>query len=253
MDRFFRYIEQYKVAIVGTALFHVAVFLCTNFTTVSSTVQLQEDILEGEIPFDEIELDPKMLELLDLADKVSGQPQDVVNTASDENDTRQTSSDHFSTSAIDEEVMNDAKSLEKQYFAEWAATHEGPDIETDEDPEEDDPLDNNNKPDNATIHTNGDFKAAGDVLVSFNLKDRKAFSLPKPGYTCNRSGTVKLDIKVDNNGSVKSVVFNEAGSQNADECMINQALTYAKKSRFNLSSTAPAPQSGTVTYKFVGQ
>jgi len=90
-------------------------------------------------------------------------------------------------------------------------------------------------------------------MVSFDLDNRKAHSLPRPGYTCNSSGTVVVNIKVDKSGEVKSADFNSALSSSADECMVEKAIRYAKKSRFNLNSNSPMLQSGTITYKFVSK
>ena len=257
MDTVFSYIEKYKFAIIGTILFHVIVFLATNFTTIQRPFHYVEPAGQTDIPFEEIELDPEMMKLLEVEpkEKDNGAPEEILNAASDENDSRNESDENFSTSQIDAEVMNDAKSLEQQYFSEWASTHNDQgnktaDIEIDE--QKNDEKKNNSGPDN-TIDKGGDHKAAGDVLVSYNLKNRKAHSLPKPGYTCNRSGTVKLDIKVSQDGEIKSVSFNSSESSNADECMVQQAIRFAKRSRFDFSSSAPSSQSGTITYKFVGQ
>lgn len=254
MDQVLYYIERYKFAILGTIVFHVVVFITTNFTTLKRPFDMDEVILQADMPFDEIALDPEIMELLEIEPLPDNQgvPENVTNAAADENDSRQESYENFSTSEIDEQVESDAKSLEQQYFNEWANSHGNDGSSADIREEQEYVTDvNNRKPDN-TIDKGGNTKAAGEVLVSFNLKDRKPHSLPKPGYTCDRSGTVKIDIKVDQNGEVKSASFNASGSKNADECMIQQAIKFAKKSRFNYSSSAPSSQSGTITYRFVG-
>jgi hypothetical protein len=205
------------------------------------------------IPLDDIEFDPEIMKMMDL-DKT--QPsEEIYNLAADQNDTREKSYDDFSTQEIDDQVEFDAKQLEQQYFDEWAATHDKgdngstADIELDKDKNNKNP----NEINNSNIKTDGSNAFAGSVMVSFNLKDRKAHSLPKPGYTCNSSGTVVIDIKVDKNGGMRTATYNPSKSRGADECMISKALKYARKSRFNLSNSAPSTQSGSITYKFVSK
>jgi hypothetical protein len=102
------------------------------------------------------------------------------------------------------------------------------------------------------VSSGGANQYAGEVMISYNLKDRKAYKLPNPGYTCNGSGVVVITIKVDKSGEVKLANFNAEKSSGATECMINRALTYAKKSRFDYAANAGI-QTGTITYKFLGK
>lgn len=253
------FIERYKFAIIGTVLFHVGVFIYANFVTVKRPFGVQEEQVEMNIPLDDIPLDPEMMKILEI-NKTPGTDanQQVYNVTSDANDTREKSYDDFSTQEIDQQVLENTKALEQQYFNEWQSTHgdggqknenSGMDIQ--------DRKENVNKqnPNNVdkSIDTQGANSFAGDVMASFNLKDRKAHSLEKPGYTCNSAGTVTLEIKVGKDGDVQSVSYLPGASSNATDCMIQQSIKYAKRSRFNYSGTAPAVQTGTITYKFVSR
>ena len=157
MDTILRYIEKYQYAIIATLLFHVAIFIGTNFSTVKSAIYIEHE-LEGDIPFDEIEMTPEMMELLEIMPKLTdAPPQDILNTGSDENDTREASSENFSTSKIDEDVLSEAKNLEKQYFEEWASTHKDDPSKLNtsiDDEREDKNRDKNNTPDH-TITNKG--------------------------------------------------------------------------------------------------
>ncbi len=250
---FLDYIERYKFAIMGTVLFHVGVFIYANFDTIDRPFNNQEPITEVEIPLEDILFDPEVEKLLEI-NKGDEEVEDVTNVAADANDNREKSYENFSTQELDEQVLNDAKALEKQYFEEWAATHPGEDPSNfipDNSDNSDNSDDNNNTIDNNSVDTDGDYAAAGTVIASWDLKNRKVHSLRKPGYLCNRAGTVVVQIKVDQNGKVKAASYLAEMSSNATECMIEQAVKYAKKARFNFSSTAPASQTGTITYKFV--
>lgn len=248
------FVEKYKFAIIGTVLFHVGVFIYTNFVTVQRPFRLVEPEIEVNIPLDDVMLEPEVMKILEL--NKNNASQEVYNVTSDANDTRDKSYENFSTQEIDEQVEANAKALEQQYFDEWAGTHgdKGDKASMNIDDKKDKQQQTNqNNIDKNSIDNSGSNAFAGDVMASFDLKDRKAHALEKPGYTCNSAGTVTLEIKVDKNGVVKDVSYLAASSYNATDCMIQQSIKYAKRSRFNYSASAPAIQTGTITYKFVSK
>lgn len=257
MNRFLEYIERYKFAILGTVLFHVVFFMTTNFVTVQRPYKLEEPITEVEIDADAIELDEAMLEMLNQQNEMANQ--EIMNMAADANDKRERSYENFSTQALDEQVENEARQLEQQYFDELAKTHpESGNGGIEEKPKEDLKKNPNEKPDKTitkptSIDGTGSNAYAGQVMVSFSLKDRKANAMEIPGYTCNGSGTVVIDIKVDKAGDVKSAEFNAGLSSGATECMIEKAKRYAKRARFNYADSGENMANGTITYKFIGQ
>ena len=251
MDKFLEYVERYKFAILGTVIIHVGVFVYANLATIQKPYKLVDAGIEIPLNLDEIEFDPEMMKLLDIPPKTESN-EEVMNMSADANDARDKAFEDYSTQELETFDETSAKELEKQFFEEWAATHGDPNKSNADIEDKKNPEDNKvNNVDRNNIKTDGSNAVAGAVMVSFNLPNRKAFSLPKPGYTCNSSGTVVIDIKVDKSGTVKSVSVNSASSSGADECMISKALRYAEKSRFNLGNNAPASQSGTITYKFV--
>ncbi len=254
MDKFLDYIERYKFAILGTVLFHVIFFMTTNFVTVQRPYKLEEPITEIEIETDAIELDEAMLEMLNRQNEMSNE--ELYNLAADQNDTREKSYENFSSQDLDEQVENEARELEKQYFDEWAKTHpdsDGPPSSSSND-SQDDRNETQTQSDqrNNVVDNSGGNAFAGQVMVSFSLKNRKAHALEIPGYTCNGSGTVVIDIKVDKAGDVRTAEYNPSLSRGASDCMIEKAKRYAKRARFSYSD-AGGSSSGTITYKFQGQ
>ncbi len=235
---------------MGTAGIHIAFFFYANFDTVDKPFKLMPPQVDMVIPLDDIEFDPEIMEQLNLNDPAESE--EVYNLAADANDSRERSFEDYSAQEMENFDMTDAKDLEAQYYAEWAATH--PDDNSTADINNDDrkkPDDRN--PVDKSLKENANNAFAGSVMVSYSLSDRKAHSLPKPGYTCNSAGTVVIDVKVDKSGAVKSADYNSSLSRSADACMIERAVTYAKKSRFNHSGGSSATQSGTITYKFVSK
>ncbi|MGV6861952.1 MAG: hypothetical protein ACWA41_09275 [Putridiphycobacter sp.] len=249
MDAFLDYIEKYKFAIIATLVLHLGFFLFSNFVTVKDITRIPPAEVEIEIPLDDIEFDEDMEKMLEL-NKESLPNQDISNQVADANDDREKSFEDYSTYETDfsEESQMSAKELEAKYFEEAAANNDQHEyLENIEKHEV-------NKYDQTTKNTTSGGKNAyaGEVMISYNLPGRKAYALPNPGYTCMGSGTVVIQVKVDKSGDVKFASFSAGQSNHATECMVERALIFAKKSRFDYNGTSNL-QTGTITYKFVGQ
>jgi uncharacterized membrane protein len=249
MDEFLDNIEKYKFAIFGTLLLHVIAFLIFAFSTVKDVSVVPTIEVPLSIPLDDIDFEPEMKEILEL-NKDNTPSENVSNLISDANDTRDKSYEDYSTNAeeFSEESMKTAKELEAEYFKDAAAKNERTDVADNMEKHE---L-NKETGTEDNVKKGGNNAFAGDVMISFNLKDRKSAFLPNPGYTCNGAGTVVIQIKVDKAGSVKTSSYLEGQSSRASSCMIEMAMKYAKKSRFDYGSGLSL-QTGTITYKFLGK
>lgn len=96
-----------------------------------------------------------------------------------------------------------------------------------------------------------DVKVKGRVTVSFSLVDpvRTSRWLEVPAYLCEGGGEVVVAITVDRGGRVIGARVEQGG----DDCMRDAALRAARSSEFNIDESAPARQSGTITYIFIPQ
>ena len=96
-----------------------------------------------------------------------------------------------------------------------------------------------------------DRKVKGRVTVSFSLTNpvRTSRWLEVPAYLCEGGGDVEVSITVDRAGKVVGARVTGGG----DECMRESALRAARSSLFNIDETAPAKQTGTITYIFIPQ
>ena len=96
-----------------------------------------------------------------------------------------------------------------------------------------------------------DRKVKGRVTVSFSLANpvRTSRWLEVPAYQCEGGGDVEVSITVDRAGKVIGARVTSGG----DECMRESALRAARSSLFNIDETAPAKQTGTITYIFIPQ
>ncbi len=75
-------------------------------------------------------------------------------------------------------------------------------------------------------------------------------NLPEPEYTVNKSGRVIVRISVDQYGNVVSATPGVTGTTVQDRTLWEAARKAAMKAKFNLSSSAPPVQEGTITYIF---
>ncbi len=92
----------------------------------------------------------------------------------------------------------------------------------------------------------------GNVTASFSLEGRTVYYMDIPAYKCKNGGTVVVNVSVNRNGRVISASV-QRDSSSEDKCLHSEAITSAKATSFNASSTAPEPQRGTITYMFVAQ
>ena len=86
-------------------------------------------------------------------------------------------------------------------------------------------------------------------VLSYTLDGRKASHLPIPAYRCYGAGDVTVIITVNPQGQVTNAqIMDEISSP--DDCLRKYAIRAARLSRFSASSTAPAKQTGEITYRF---
>lgn len=84
--------------------------------------------------------------------------------------------------------------------------------------------------------------------ISYSLVDRRHTSLPIPIYTCIEGGKVVINIKVDPFGKVIEADVNKKSSNTLNGCLVDNAIEYALKSKFNPGERDE--QMGTITYLF---
>ncbi|MCP4977722.1 MAG: hypothetical protein GY931_16350 [Maribacter sp.] len=90
--------------------------------------------------------------------------------------------------------------------------------------------------------------AARKTSVSYSLVGRNNYELPPPIYTCIEGGKVVINIVVDAVGNVSDASFNQKSSGTSNGCLVDNAIAYALKAKFNTSTKSS--QKGTITYLF---
>ncbi|MEY8020684.1 energy transducer TonB [Muriicola sp. SD30] len=93
-----------------------------------------------------------------------------------------------------------------------------------------------------------DYMKNRTTRISYSLVDRNSYELPPPIYTCLEGGKVVINITVDRLGYVTDANFNANSSTTSNGCLVENAIQYALKARFNPGDKAS--QLGTITYLF---
>jgi len=254
VDKFLLNIEKYKYAILGTILVHLLVLVGSSFSQVQKVSRKAPEAVSLEIPLENIEVPEEDKPLEDNDQNLEENDQNLSNVAADANEMREKSFENYSTNKaeVEQDVVLNAKELERQYFEEAAANNPNNKTTKAERQKIETKADKLKIPgEKSSLEPGGEKAFAGKVMISYDLAGRKAFSLPNPGYTCNSSGTVVIEIKVASDGTVKGTRFLSHLSSSSSECLVQRATKYASRARF--SSSSSGSQTGKITYKFVSQ
>jgi hypothetical protein len=236
-------IDRHKLGILAAFSVYILVFIFLEIITYQTYFPIQpfNDQPTISITTDELLITKENLQV----------EQDSKNISKDQNDLREQSINDWQENKSDEinqSIIDYEKSLHQDNVSKNNNI-----VKENEDG-------NNNDLNPQALNTNNNVKPAygGNVMVSWSLTERTAhlnnnWYVRNPGYTCDQDsyGKITIQIKVDQNGSVIYASVLEKGD--ASQCMINQAIKYAKLSRFNYSITATPNQIGTITYTFISQ
>jgi TonB family protein len=170
-----------------------------------------------------------------IASTESASVNEEVNYTGDENRTGNAGAQGAQSAASYEKQMRDQLMTNHADHSAGAAT--SPDRST---------SNNNNK----TTEQGGNTSYSGPVTATFTLSGRSIKQAPKPTYKCKGSGTVVINITVDEWGKVVSAKIDEARSSK-DGCLSSESVAYAQ--RWLFSSGGSKAQSGTISFTFSAQ
>jgi TonB family protein len=246
-------LDKYKFGIIAALVSYVGIFMYLTMDTYTEYFKI-EPFHDGAY-VEEVEEIEMQLDNIQVPQDFSG---DVRNMVNDVNDTRDRSYENYSENRRNaSDVEQSVYDLEKQLYDEAGGDSEREKIRQQmENRKNQNTTSTTTDPNNSNATNTGDVAYKGKTMVDFYLKDRDPFQnnrwyIRNPGYTCQGSGTVRVNIKVNQNGNVTSATV--AKSSGASGCMIDKALKYAKMSRFAYSEKAPNSQSGWIEYIFVAQ
>jgi outer membrane biosynthesis protein TonB len=87
--------------------------------------------------------------------------------------------------------------------------------------------------------------------IRFSLVNRKKVFIPIPVYLCEVDGKIVVNITVNSSGNVTDAYVNTS-STSSNECLIDSALDYAKRSQFS-EDASKETQLGSITFYFIGK
>jgi TonB family protein len=253
-----RITDRFIYGILAALLFYMVIFVYLNVNTVKRSYVFESyfdnpalDISKEELK--EYEVTVKSENILVPDDYHS---EDVKNISRDMNDQREKSNENWSENKPSVGSEESIKDFEKQLFEEIGGNKPRYQPSSISNPQDNTKSNKNNSKEESS--SGGDKVYAGSVMVDWSLSNRNPHQnnnwyVRNPGYTCGygSSGKVVVKIYVNQNGDVSNAEV--SSSSGANSCMLEQAVKYAKKSRFNYSSSAPKAQEGTIVYTFVSQ
>ena len=254
MKGFFNRPEHFFLALIAAFGVYIFLFMYFNISTYR-----QDFLIPAYQKFSKIE-EYKEIQIPKENIDVSNQNSGEVKNLSRNNEDKRTKSDkNWSENTSSEDPTQTIKDYEKKLFTEAGGEKEREKIELEAERKK--TLKNEKTSKNKLTSKESEVNQySGNVMVDFSLAGRTAHNnnnwhIRNPGYTCgyDAAGTVVILIKVNAAGMVIKIEFDAAKSTNVSNCMKEQALKYAKKSRFNASNNGGLDQSGYIRYQFVAQ
>ena len=251
------FIEKYRWGIIAAFAVFTGVFVYLQFEIYEQYWPVSPFTDQPEVSVqDEKEL---MVTPEDLMIQQDQGIDDVKSIARNRDDQRKRSDENWSQNAPSEDGASKAKEYEKQLFQETGGEAKRQAIKEEMEKRQKNTTSSTSKSsEQSSSQKGGNTAYSGNVMVDWSLKGRTPHQndnwwIRNPGYTCGygSAGRVTVHIKVNQNGNVVSAV--PVASAGSNQCMIDQAVIYAKKSRFNYSGSASAQQEGTITYTFISQ
>lgn len=246
------FVKKHKVGIIITLLFH---FLLFGFTMtkkmnippyVKKTQAIIEfDFREDPIIEDEIvEEDPLEEAELPTEEAINERIQNMMRDA---NDKRKRSNKNYSEKQIEEQLEQKYKNLEQEIIAKRKAEGKG----FDPSKYEFTPKESDNGDEKASS-AEAENQKAGRVASTCNIPGRDCRS-KTPAYRCQTSGKVFIEIKVNQKGVVTSAKVNPSKSTTSNDCLVQESIKYAKRTRVNQDFKGPRSVDGTVEFNFISQ
>ena len=233
-------------AIIVTLLVHAIALVVLAYQKVDyggAEEQFIEVDFLGEIETvqDEVSLEDQ------IADRVNEQIANLMANANSEL-SEERSSYSVPSEKMSRDVEDDLKRFEREEFERLQREREAEDQVSD--PSNPEKAPSKNEPQENYDYFGKSFN--GNVTALADVPGRNPSNIHIPGYLCKGGGKVVLNIVVDQEGYVTSAVVG-LGSTTSDECLLDEAVNSALKSKFAAKSAAPKKSPGTLVYRFIPQ
>ena len=233
-------LEKHQNAILGTLIVHILIFVWLNIQNVSFyIIQPKEKVLATlDFTTPENNLIPKK-------SKENFTDNEIVVTNAASNYDQEKDMSASQKKALAEKVIEDVKEFEKKQFNDFGK--DNPVI--DNSPHEIEKI-----KDNSIIKTvNKSLKKTSNATAKYFCENRNMILQKIPSYLCNQTGTVRLTIKVNPKGEVTDCKVDNSETSTSNQCLIENAINYAKNWKFNQDFSSTQRQEGWIEFIYLSQ
>ena len=233
-------LEKHQNAILGTLIVHILIFVWLNIQNVSFyMIQPKEKVLATlDFTSPENNLIPKKSKENFTENEIV-----VTNAASNYDQEKDLSASQKKVLA--EKVIEDVKEFEKKKFNDFGK--DNPVIDNS-------PHENEKIKDNSISKTvNKSLKKTSNATAKYFCENRNMILQKIPSYLCNQTGTVRLTIKVNPKGEVTDCKVDNSETNTSNQCLIENAINYAKNWKFNQDFSSTQRQEGWIEFIYLSQ
>ena len=233
-------LEKHQNAILGTLIVHILIFVWLNIQNVSFyIIQPKEKVLATlDFTTPENNLIPKK-------SKENFPDNEIVVTNAASNYDQEKDMSASQKKALAEKVIEDVKEFEKKQFNDFGK--DNPVIDNS-------PHENEKIKDNSISKTvNKSLKKTSNATAKYFCENRNMILQKIPSYLCNQTGTVRLTIKVNPKGEVTDCKVDNSETSTSNQCLIENAINYAKNWKFNQDFSSTQRQEGWIEFIYLSQ
>ena len=233
-------LEKHQNAILGTLIVHILIFVWLNIQNVSFYIIQPKEKVLATLDFTNTEnnLNPKK-------SKENFTDNEIVVTNAASNYDQEKDMSASQKKALAEKVIEDVKQFEKKQFNDFGK--DNPVIDNS-------PHENEKIKDNSISKTvNKSLKKTSNATAKYFCENRNMILQKIPSYLCNQTGTVRLTIKVNPKGEVTDCKVDNSETNTSNQCLIENAINYAKNWKFNQDFSSTQRQEGWIEFIYLSQ
>ena len=233
-------------AIIVSLVVHIFILFVTQMLTEEHRVA-EDEVIYEQLEMDMLQEEPLPEEQLPPEERSNSELRNLIANENSERSSDAKSYRGMSSAQMKEQVYNDLKTMEAEEFARLnnGATDYTVAPKTQGSQQEKSTY---KKGENDWFKEQQNKSYSGPVTASFNMKGRDPMENPIPTYRCKTNGVVVVLVTIDELGKVVDARVQE-GSSSSNTCLRDESVYYAKKWRFDYSSSK-RKQDGTITFTF---
>tara|TARA_B110000285_G_C15130085_1_gene622970 strand:+ start:2234 stop:2959 length:726 start_codon:yes stop_codon:yes gene_type:complete len=236
------FFEKHQNAILGTLIVHILIFVWLNIQNVSFYVIQPKEKILATLDFTTLEK-KSIIKETDSKENFSDNKILVTNAASNYDQEREMSSSQKKKLA--EKVVKDVKIFEKKQFIDFGK--DNPIIDNSKEEKK------KKKDNSVTKAVNKSLKKTSNATAKYFCEKRNMILQKIPSYLCNQTGIVRLTIKVNPKGEVTDCKVDNSQTNTSNQCLIENAINYAKIWKFNQDFSSSLRQEGWIEFIYLSQ